>query len=205
MTSERRETVRGCHSYPTKSGSTHFISHDTRNIFHVVRGFLRCCTEGTKSTCPGTYGGRFHNGHGAIAVRYLLDQELNLAFRFFAVCPPPRVKTTRDKLERFLRYGKMLVRSDVPLIHHIDPMWTDPSKFRKFRIEQRVSASMKAAIRSRFPEPIFRCRSGASKPARIIGRCSTRLTRSGLFPTLASVQLVYKPAESRPWPDRIQG
>jgi len=125
MTSERRETVRGCHSYPTKSGNTHFISHDTRNIFHVVRGFLRCCTEGTYG--PGTYGGRFHNGHGAIAVRYLLDQELNLAFRFIAVCPPPRVKTTRDKLERFLRYGKILVRSVVPLIHHIDPMWTPPS------------------------------------------------------------------------------
>lgn len=141
MTAERWETVRQGHSYPTKSGSTHFISYDMKNIFHVVRGVLRCCTEGTRSTCPGTYGGRFHNGHGAIAVRYLLDQQLNLAFRFIAVRPPPRVTTTADKLRRFLRYGKMVVRSVVPPSHHIHPMWTDPSLFRQFQVDRAKSVS----------------------------------------------------------------
>jgi len=140
MTSEVWNILRDGYSFPSRSGSLIFVSRDFENIFHVVRGVLRCCTEGVRSRCPGTYDGFNHNGHARIATSYLIDQELNIAFRSILAAPPPGVQTTRQKLKRFVEYGCVVARSVVPLSHQIHPMWTD-SGFRRFQIARAKSVA----------------------------------------------------------------
>lgn len=124
MTPQRWRSLRKTYSYVTKSGSICFLSRDFMNCFHVVRGELRCCTEGMKSTCPGTFDGEHHDGHGRLSTLFLLDQELNLAFRYIVANPPPSTDGATDLLECFLKYGAALVRSVVPQSYNICPVWT---------------------------------------------------------------------------------
>ena len=104
-----------------------------------MRGELRCCTEGNKSTCSGTFDGKHHNGHGRLSTLFLLDQELNLAFCYIVANPPPNTDGTTDLLECLLKYGAALVRSAVPPSYNICPEWTEESgtpMFRDFQLQR---------------------------------------------------------------------
>jgi hypothetical protein len=94
---------------------------------------------GIGSKCPGTYGGREHDGHGRVATRFLVEQELGIAFRHIVANPPPNAATVNDQLVCFLEYGAILVRSVVPETFSIHPLWTcrpGSATFREFQLKR---------------------------------------------------------------------